>query len=85
MTQIVKAKLLEFCRVSDGIRRFQLVVFQLGMEIPLVRILVVDDNPAVRHYVRAILEQQIRKVAWISLAVKRVNKSPPSARGSIAA
>ena len=25
---------------------------------PLVRILVVDDNPAVRHYLRAILEQQ---------------------------
>src|SRR4030088_2834283 len=28
------------------------------MENLLVRILVVDDNPAVRHYLRAILEQQ---------------------------
>jgi DNA-binding NarL/FixJ family response regulator len=30
----------------------------LESESALVRILVVDDNPAVRHYLRAILEQQ---------------------------
>jgi DNA-binding NarL/FixJ family response regulator len=29
-----------------------------GKATALVRILVVDDNPAVRHYLRAILEQQ---------------------------
>jgi two-component system invasion response regulator UvrY len=52
------------------------------MEIPLVRILVVDDNPAVRHYLRAILEQQS---AWQVCdeartggeALQRVQKSPP--------
>jgi len=48
----------------------------------LVRILVVDDNPAVRHYLRAILEQQS---AWQVCdeartggeALQRVQKSPP--------
>jgi two-component system invasion response regulator UvrY len=48
----------------------------------LVRILVVDDNPAVRHYLRAILEQQS---AWQvcdeartgSEALQRVKKAPP--------
>jgi two-component system invasion response regulator UvrY len=48
----------------------------------LVRILVVDDNPAVRHYLRAILEQQS---AWQvcdeartgSEALQRVKKTPP--------
>jgi two-component system invasion response regulator UvrY len=52
------------------------------MEIPLVRILVVDDNPAVRHYLRAILEQQS---AWQVCdeartggeALQRVQKEPP--------
>jgi two-component system invasion response regulator UvrY len=52
------------------------------MEIPLVRILVVDDNPAVRHYLRAILEQQS---AWQVCdeartggeALQRVRKEPP--------
>jgi two-component system invasion response regulator UvrY len=52
------------------------------MEIPLVRILVVDDNPAVRHYLRAILEQQS---AWQVCdeartggeALQRVQKAPP--------
>jgi two-component system invasion response regulator UvrY len=52
------------------------------MEIPLVRILVVDDNPAVRHYLRAILEQQS---AWQVCdeartggeALQRVQKVPP--------
>jgi two-component system invasion response regulator UvrY len=52
------------------------------MEIPLVRILVVDDNPAVRHYLRAILEQQS---AWQVCdeartggeALQRVQKTPP--------
>jgi len=47
-----------------------------------VRILVVDDNPAVRHYLRALLEQQS---AWKVCgeartgreALERVEKSPP--------
>lgn len=48
----------------------------------MVRILVVDDNPAVRHYLRAILEQQN---AWKVCsearsggeALQRVHDSPP--------
>lgn len=48
----------------------------------MVRILVVDDNPAVRHYLRAILEQQ---TAWQVCdeartggeALQRVKKAPP--------
>jgi DNA-binding NarL/FixJ family response regulator len=48
----------------------------------LVRILVVDDNPAVRHYLRALLEQQS---AWQVCgeartgkeALQRVEKNPP--------
>jgi len=48
----------------------------------LVRILVVDDNPAVRHYLRALLEQQ---VSWQVCdeartggeALQRVKKNPP--------
>lgn len=48
----------------------------------MVRILVVDDNPAVRHYLRAILEQQ---TAWQVCdeartggeALQRVQKVPP--------
>lgn len=48
----------------------------------MVRILVVDDNPAVRHYLRAILEQQ---AAWQVCdeartggeALQRVKKAPP--------
>jgi DNA-binding NarL/FixJ family response regulator len=48
----------------------------------LVRILVVDDNPAVRHYLRALLEQQ---TAWQVCAEARtgrealqwVEKNPP--------
>jgi len=48
----------------------------------LVRILVVDDNPAVRHYLRAILEQQS---SWQVCdeartgreALQRVQHSPP--------
>src|SRR3979490_3532937 len=52
------------------------------MENSLVRILVVDDNPAVRHYLRAILEQQS---AWQVCdeartggeALQRVQKTPP--------
>ena len=48
----------------------------------MVRILVVDDNPAVRHYLRAILEQQ---AAWQVCdeartggeALQRVQKDPP--------
>jgi len=48
----------------------------------MVRILVVDDNPAVRHYLRAILEQQS---AWLVCgeartgeeALQRVHNSVP--------
>ena len=48
----------------------------------MIRILVVDDNPAVRHYLRAILEQQ---TAWQVCdeartggeALQRVKKAPP--------
>jgi DNA-binding NarL/FixJ family response regulator len=48
----------------------------------LVRILVVDDNPAVRHYLRAVLEQQS---SWQVCdeartgreAIQRVEKNPP--------
>ena len=48
----------------------------------MVRILVVDDNPAVRHYLRALLEQQS---AWQVCdeartgkeALQRVEKNPP--------
>jgi DNA-binding NarL/FixJ family response regulator len=48
----------------------------------LVRILVVDDNPAVRHYLRALLEQQ---TTWQVCdeartgreALERVEKNPP--------
>lgn len=48
----------------------------------MVRILVVDDNPAVRHYLRAILEQQ---TAWQVCdeartggeALQRVQQAPP--------
>lgn len=37
----------------------------------MVRILVVDDNPAVRHYLRAILEQQ---TAWQVCSEARTGK-----------
>ena len=48
----------------------------------MIRILVVDDNPAVRHYLRAILEQQ---TAWQVCdeartggeALQRVKRAPP--------
>lgn len=48
----------------------------------VVRILVVDDNPAVRHYLRALLEQQ---ASWQVCdeartggeAIQRVRKNPP--------
>lgn len=48
----------------------------------MVRILVVDDNPAVRHYLRSILEQ---KTAWQvsdeartgEEALERIQKTPP--------
>lgn len=53
-----------------------------GNKSVLIRILVVDDNPAVRHYLRSILEQQ---EAWHVCdeartgeeALERVEKSPP--------
>jgi hypothetical protein len=48
----------------------------------LVRILVVDDNPAVRHYLRAVLEQQntwqvCDEARTGAEAIQRVKKSPP--------
>jgi len=48
----------------------------------LVRILVVDDNPAVRHYLRAILEQQsswevCAEARTGGEALNRVQQSPP--------
>jgi two-component system invasion response regulator UvrY len=48
----------------------------------LVRILVVDDNPAVRHYLRAILEQQTTwqvcdEARTGGEALQRVKKAPP--------
>ena len=48
----------------------------------LVRILVVDDNPAVRHYLRAILEQQetwqvCDEARTGAEALARIQKTPP--------
>ena len=48
----------------------------------MVRILVVDDNPAVRHYLRAILEQQSTwqvcdEARTGGEALQRVKKAPP--------
>lgn len=48
----------------------------------MVRILVVDDNPAVRHYLRALLEQQSSwqvtdEARTGAEALQRVKKNPP--------
>jgi len=48
----------------------------------LIRILVVDDNPAVRHYLRSILEQQqswqvCDEARTGEEALERVQKAPP--------
>lgn len=48
----------------------------------MVRILVVDDNPAVRHYLRSLLEQQtswhvIDEARTGAEALQRVMKNPP--------
>ncbi len=48
----------------------------------MVRILVVDDNPAVRHYLRALLEQQstwqvVGEARTGAEALQRVTKNPP--------
>lgn len=48
----------------------------------LVRILVVDDNPAVRHYLRSLLEQQSSwqvcdEARTGGEAIQRVTKNPP--------
>jgi len=48
----------------------------------LVRILVVDDNPAVRHYLRGLLEQQSTwrvcdEAATGAEALQRVKERPP--------
>lgn len=51
------------------------------MGVELVRILVVDDNPTVRHYLRAILEQQSAWRVWEARtgeeALGLVRSSPP--------
>jgi|SRR5580658_1696769 DNA-binding NarL/FixJ family response regulator len=51
-------------------------------EEPMVRILVVDDNPAVRHYLRALLEQQsswqvCAEARTGKEAIQRVESNPP--------
>ena len=48
----------------------------------MVRILVVDDNPAVRHYLRSLLEQQntwqvVDEARTGAEAIQRVTKNPP--------
>jgi DNA-binding NarL/FixJ family response regulator len=48
----------------------------------VVRILVVDDNPAVRHYLRSLLEQQTTwqvcdEARTGAEALQRVKKNPP--------
>ena len=48
----------------------------------MVRILVVDDNPAVRHYLRALLEQQSTWQVYAEArtgreALQRVERNPP--------
>lgn len=48
----------------------------------MIRILVVDDNPAVRHYLRALLEQQSTwqvcdEARTGGEAIQRVIKNPP--------
>ena len=48
----------------------------------MVRILVVDDNPAVRHYLRALLEQQsswqvCAEARTGKEAIQRVESNPP--------
>ena len=48
----------------------------------MVRILIVDDNPAVRHYLRALLEQQATwqvcdEARTGAEAIQRVKKNPP--------
>ena len=48
----------------------------------MVRILVVDDNPAVRHYLRSLLEQQnswqvVDEARTGAEAIQRVMKNPP--------
>src|SRR5258708_39117879 len=55
---------------------------QLEGKCRLVRILVVDDNPAVRHYLRALLEQQSTwqvcdEARTGGEAIQRVKKNPP--------
>ncbi len=58
------------------------VIFSLGRKAYLIRILVVDDNPAVRHYLRALLEQQSTwqvcdEARTGEEALQRVKKNPP--------
>lgn len=48
----------------------------------MIRILVVDDNPAVRHYLRSLLEQQTTwqvcdEARTGGEAIQRVKKNPP--------
>jgi two-component system, NarL family, invasion response regulator UvrY len=49
---------------------------------PLIRILVVDDNPAVRHYLRSILEQQETWQVYAEArtgeeALEQIEQNPP--------
>jgi DNA-binding NarL/FixJ family response regulator len=51
-------------------------------KLAVIRILVVDDNPAVRHYLRSILEQQqswqvCDEARTGEEALERVQKAPP--------
>jgi DNA-binding NarL/FixJ family response regulator len=67
---------------GSGRSRICILDFWVWRDCCLVRILVVDDNPAVRHYLRALLEQQS---AWQVCdeartgkeALQRVEKNPP--------
>jgi DNA-binding NarL/FixJ family response regulator len=57
-------------------------VSQPAEESSLTRILVVDDNPAVRHYLRAVLEQQstwhvCNEARTGAEALRTVMKNPP--------
>ena len=68
-----------YCGRSRGILSWKLRPGRAG---GLVRILVVDDNPAVRHYLRALLEQQSTwqvcdEARTGGEALQRVKKNPP--------
>jgi DNA-binding NarL/FixJ family response regulator len=71
--------LFPLAEIEDVVKVFGLSV---GARCCLVRILVVDDNPAVRHYLRALLEQQSTwqvcdEARTGEEAIQRVEKNPP--------